>query len=36
MTKGPVVILTGAMRSIAQWRNLASGREGYTIADNST
>ncbi|MFC1794150.1 hypothetical protein ACFL3Q_11250 [Planctomycetota bacterium] len=33
-TKGPIVIPTGEMRSIAQWRNLASNRKDYTIAVN--
>ena len=32
MTKHPIVIPTGAMRSIAQWMNLGAGRKNYTIA----
>jgi len=35
VTKGPIVIPTGEMRSIAQWRNLASNGKDYTIAVNS-
>jgi hypothetical protein len=34
-TKGPIVIPTGAMRSIAQWRNPALSRKDYTIAVKS-
>ena len=36
MTKHPIVIPTGAMCSIAQWRNPAPSRKGYTIAVESS